>query len=271
METQFWQHWLLTAEKPESFGAASTFARFLSHLVKPHSLDILHVDEDPERLAGNPRMHIDACRNHFSNLGTEVEFHFIHGQFAKSAAHFSYSHHQGLVICGAERVNGFRRFWNGSETYKLIRMAKAPVISLQEEFKKEAVRKMVVPIDSSPETTEKVAEAIRMAKLFQAEVHLLGLDSGKGSEYRNLLQANASRAEGMLRNAEISFITAQFSGNNITDITLQYCEDHQIDMIVMMAVEEANPKGMFEGSFPEQMILKSHIPVMAIRPARELS
>jgi nucleotide-binding universal stress UspA family protein len=270
METFPWKQWLLTAEKPESFGAAGTFARFLSGLTRPDAVEILYVDEDPEHLAGASRTQVDACRNHFNLMGTEVDFHFLHGHFTKNAAHFSEAHPQGLIICGAERVNGFRRFWNGSETYKLIRLAKVPVISLQEEFKKETIKRLVVPVDSSPESTEKVTEAIHLATFFNAEIHMIALDSGKNVEFRNMLQTNMYRAEALLKASGIPFHSRQFTGNNLTDITLQYCDDHDIDMVIMMAVEEANPKGMFEGSFPEQMILKSHIPVMAIRPAREI-
>ena len=42
------------------------------------------------------------------------------------------------------------------------------------------------------------------------------------------------------------------------------------DMVLIMVVEEPNPYGMFEGSFPEQMILKSQVPVMSIKLREDL-
>lgn len=264
------QKWLLTAEKTESFSAACSFADFLVNYIKPEHLDILYIHEDLTSFEGNTRTRVDATELQFTKDNIQVEHTYQHGNFARGTSNFANAHLSQLIICGAERVSGFRRFWNGSETYKLIRLAKSSSFTIQEEYKKSTLDRIVVPIDSSPESTEKVLMAIEFAQIFNAEIHILGLDSGKSSENKQMLQSNILKATDLLNKNSVSFISQSFTGSNITDITLQYCDDCKADLVMMMAVEEANPKGMFEGSFPEQMILKSHIPVFALRPRHEI-
>ncbi len=270
MENNQFQSWLLTAEKAESFFPACSFAEFFMQYFTPKCIDILYIHDDLNSFEGKTKKRVEETENIFSKLNIEVEHNYQHGNFAKGTATFSTSKQKKLVICGAERVTGFRRFWNGSETYKLIRMCKSSVISVQEEYTKKTLDKIVVPIDSSPETTEKVKMGIFLAQTFKAKLYILGLDSDKSSENRHSLKTNLEKANILLNESGIEFQAEILKGSNITDITLQYCDDIKADLVMMMAVEEANPKGMFEGSFAEQMILKSHIPVFALRPEREL-
>jgi nucleotide-binding universal stress UspA family protein len=256
---------LVTAERAETFPAACDFVELLVKYNKPTDVGFLFTNDDLEHFGGDVKVRVAACEDQMHAIGIATEHTFKHGNFHRGAINLAQNFGAELIICGAELVTGFRRFWNGSETYKLIKSAPCYVVSLQKQLKRPEIKKIVLPIDSSQETRQKVPAAIAIAKMFDATVHVVGVASSGSEDITHTVHAYTQQTIDFLESHGVKTETAQLVGSNITDITLQYVDDADADMLMIMAVEEPNPYGMLEGSFPEQMILKSSVPIMAVQ------
>ena len=58
---------------------------------------------------------------------------------------------------------------------------------------------------------------------------------------------------------------------NVTTTTLEYADEVDADMIVIMTEQESNLTSLFLGTYAQQMINESRVPVLTVRPTSVLS
>ncbi len=269
METIF-NKLLVTSEKADTFPAACGFIEFMITCNKPQEVDFMFINEDLSHLNQEVKERVKQCINLMHNKDIMTEHSYRQGNFHRGIIDMAQYSATDLIICGAELVKGFRRFWNGSETYKLIKAAPCYVVSIQKPMKRQSIKKIVLPIDTTQETRQKVPAAMQMAKLFGATIHVLGVSSSNSADTLKTVKSYAEQAAFFMSERDVNVELEFLQGTNLTDVTLEYVDNIDADMLLIMAVEEPNPYGMFEGSFPEQMILKSQVPVMAIKLREDL-
>ena len=166
---------LITAESAGTFEAACDFADIMMEYTQPAEVNFLYIDDDLSAFNEALKVRVRNAMDQYMRQGTNVDLIFKHGNFQKGTMDCAVSHHTDLVICGAELINGFRRFWNGSKTYRFIKSSPCFVISVQKSLTRKQLRKIVLPIDSSTETWQKVPAAHQMAKLTGSSVLVNGL------------------------------------------------------------------------------------------------
>lgn len=260
---------LVTAEKAGTFHAACDMAAFLSEKFPPETVDFLFINEELSGFGPELGQEVRLFQERTKSLGINVEQSFREGNFHRGTLEMANHFGAEIILCGADNIT--RRFWNGSQTYKLLREAKCPVISIQNPMRRKSIERILVPIDSSTETRQKIPTALKYAQLFGAEVHIVGLASSKSKEVVGTVNSYANQSIYFLNERGVDAQFEMMIGSNITDMTLHYADQIEADLIIIMAVEEPNPYGFFEGSFPEQMILKSAtIPVLAIQQRDDL-
>lgn len=261
---------LVTSEKADTFPAACGFIEHFVTRNKPQEVDFMFINDDLSHLDEMIRKRVKDCISYMHSMDIMTEHSFRQGNFHRGIIDMAHYASTDLIVCGAELIKGMRRFWNGSETYKLIKAAPCYVLSIQKPMKRDTIKNIVLPIDSTQETRQKVPAAIQMAKLFDATIHVLGVSSSNNSDIMRTVKGYTEQVADFMTEREVSIKVDFLQGTNLTDVSLHYADQVDADMLMMMAIEEPNPYGMFEGSFPEQMILKSQIPVMAIKLREDL-
>ena len=81
------------------------------------------------------------------------------------------------IISGTHGVSGFEEFWIGSNAYRIVTHSPCPVVTIRLGFDVRDIDRIVLPLDSSQETRQKVPVAADIAKLFNSEIHILSLYS----------------------------------------------------------------------------------------------
>ena len=64
---------------------------------------------------------------------------------------------------GTHGASGFEKLWVGSNAYRVASAAPCPVITIRETFEKETFSRILVPLDNSKETRQKIPMAIFFA------------------------------------------------------------------------------------------------------------
>lgn len=171
-----------------------------------------------------------------------------------------------LIVMGTHGTKGMENFLGGSNTFRVAASSPCPVFSVHREQKAPHIRNLVLPIDSSKETREKVDDAIFVAKQFGATVHILGVSSSDDTDVLNRIKLVVNQVKHYMEEDQISCITAFAHGKNITSLTLEYARQVNADLIMIMTEQELNSAGFFMGPYAQQMINQSSIPVMSVRP-----
>lgn len=82
-----------------------------------------------------------------------------------------------LIIAGTHGVTGYEEFWIGSNAYRIVSYAPCPVITVRYDYQitGNGIKSIVLPIDSTLDTRQKVPFTVELAKLFGADIHILAL------------------------------------------------------------------------------------------------
>ena len=160
----------------------------------------------------------------------------------------------------------------GSNTSKVIRQSKIPVITFNTKTHFDGCRSILLPLDLTKETRQKVTHAIQMAKLFGSTIKVISvLWDADSRAIRQQLMAQLDQAQNFIREAgircETQLIETGSSAQDLVPALLNYSEQQQdIDLIMIMTQQENRLVEFFIGSAAQQIIRESTIPVMSIIP-----
>ncbi len=175
-----------------------------------------------------------------------------------------------LLIVGTHGMSGMKKSLLGRNSYRTIEQSTVPVLIVREDFNfNKALETIVVPIDSSDDTRQKVAYAATFAKTFGSTIHLLGLYTSTTPDIRLIVDNYVKMVERYLDKNEVKYITEKLpveKNKNVTLTTLEYAEKHNADMIAIMTEQESALTSLLLGTYAQQMINLSNIPVLTVRP-----
>ncbi len=178
-----------------------------------------------------------------------------------------------LVVMG---TNGSTTPWRkrlfiGSNSLRVVREATCPVITIRGKHHRNGCRRIVLPLDLSEQTREKVNPTIELAQYFGATIHLCTMLDTKDEFIVNKLTAQINQVEGYIKDAGIDctaeILTGYHVGKTYASTILNFADRIKADLIVIMSQKEVGFTGFFLGSTAQELINLSEIPVCSIGPA----
>lgn len=202
--------------------------------------------------------------------GIKLEYVIREGKVSEQLASQAIEDQALLVVVGTHGMSGFEKNWIGKNTYRTITDCSVPVLSVREDFNfNKALERIVVPLDSTTETRQKVPFAARMAKAFGSEIHLLGLYTSESKDIRTLVDGYVDQVEHFLDKFEVKHVTKFIDARkNLTVSTLEYADEVNADLIVIMTEQEKALTSWLIGNYAQQMLHLSSHPILSIRPER---
>lgn len=172
-----------------------------------------------------------------------------------------------LIVVGTHGMSGYKKNLIGRNTYSTIAESVVPVLTLREDFNfNKALERIVVPIDSSADTRQKVSIAARLAQLFDSELHVLGLYTAENKDLRNIVNGYVAMVDSYLEKAEVRHVVKYVEApKNLTVTTLDYADEVNADMVVIMTEQESSFSSILLGNYAQQMLTLSHRPVLSVR------
>jgi nucleotide-binding universal stress UspA family protein len=171
-----------------------------------------------------------------------------------------------LVIAGTHGVSGFEEFWIGSNAFRIVTYASCPVITVRHDFPiMKNIDRIIVPVDGSAETIQKLPFIAKLATLFKSEVHVVATHSSHLSSIQRIAEKYVQLSMNYLQTREISCIQDSMVSNDITKALLQYAVNVDAHLISIMT-EQETPVNILLGAQAQQMINQSPIPIISIHP-----
>ena len=172
-----------------------------------------------------------------------------------------------LVMAGTHGSSGFEEFWMGSNANRIVSAIKKPVITIRGGVNiKRHLEKIVLPLDSTPETRQKVPFTAYMAKIFNAEVHVLRVYTSTVKAVIRKVDSYAEQVVQHLEEENVKYVLEAVSADNLTDATIEYALNINANLISIMTEQETAAKNLLLGPYAQQMVNHSPIPVLSIHP-----
>ncbi len=171
-----------------------------------------------------------------------------------------------IIIMGTHGVKGFDEYFIGSNAHKTVTVSPCPIITVQIHSKKLGFNNIVLPIDNSLHSRQKVDSVIELASKYVAKIHILGLINTNEEIEENKFNIKLDAVEKAIKKANLPYLRKIVKGKNLAVEAMKYSKKIKADLIVIMTEHESNLTGMFLGGFAKQIINHSRIPVMSIRP-----
>ncbi len=256
---------------------------FIAQLFKAE-LVLLHVVEKhweqfnviaPELRITAPTELIDAIEKKLEQTAADIRSKFgvksisilSTGTIFNEMLSVSKEHHVDLVVMGTRGTSGVIDFFIGSNTYKMVTQSVCPVISIQAPAKNLGFTNILLPIDNSAHSRQKVNYAIVLAKQFASTIRILGLAASDDATEFKTLGKKIEQIEEYFKKCDVSYTSKLVEGKNQAKTTSAYAEAKNIDLIIIMTDQDENLTGRLVGTYAQQIINHSKIPIMSIRPA----
>lgn len=171
-----------------------------------------------------------------------------------------------IIVMGTHGSSGYQKFTVGTNTGKVVMEAECPVISVQTHATKIGFKKIVVPIDDSPTSRQKVNHALEMARLYGAHIHVVGLINFSNEELKRKFRIKVEQVEEWLKKHDVGCDVHFKTGDNLAKMTMEFAEEVNADLIIIMTEQEPSITGLFMGTWATQVVNQSKIPVMTVHP-----
>lgn len=175
------------------------------------------------------------------------------------------------IIMGTMGASGFEQLV-GSNASRVIATSSVPVVVVKEKQYGAGYQNIVMPIDLTMESKQKVWWAMHLAKKFNSTIHIFSIK--ETDEFlSNRVRANLHQVEEVLEKNGVNFTTKMLDDDNYpgnpAEDTLQYAEELNADLIMVMTQQEKGFNEFIIGSYAQQIVNKhSSIPVMCITPRK---
>jgi|JI8StandDraft_1071087.scaffolds.fasta_scaffold32811_3 nucleotide-binding universal stress UspA family protein len=170
-----------------------------------------------------------------------------------------------LIIAGLESHMRFRNII-GSSASKLIRKAPCPVITIRGNEHRDGCENILLPLDLSPESREKVDVAVQFAQYFGASIRVLGVFNEVDTEYENNLLAYTFQVKQFIKSKGISCTNKSVASKDIAQTVVDYANKIEADLIMIMNKPSLSVGEFFGGTDTQKIVDISNIPVMTIQP-----
>ena len=175
------------------------------------------------------------------------------------------------IVMGTNGANGVEQFL-GSTTSRTISSADVPVVAVKEHRANHTFDNIVLPIDLTKSSKQKLTWAMRFASKYDSTVHVI-MEVEQDEFIKNKADANLAYIERVLKQNNVNFVTKILDDRRYPDHlgmdTIQYADEIDADLIMIMTHSERDFSQLFLGSYAKQVVNSSQsTPVMTVNPKK---
>ena len=173
-----------------------------------------------------------------------------------------------LIIMGTHGVKGIQNI-TGSYALKVITNSKIPFIIVQNKTVKQTYGRIVLPLNLSKETKQKVELATEMAKNFNSKMHII-TPKETDDFLLKTLNHNLAFAIRHFKSNNIEYMTHTAEGKkDFADEVIKFAISVDADMISIVNFEGGGGMNLFGSGYEQKIISNNaHIPVMCVNPPK---
>jgi len=162
----------------------------------------------------------------------------------------------------------------GTTVKKVLHQSPVPVFTFNSNVPLRKIEKILLPLDLTAETRQKVTNAIDIAGKLKASIHIVAVFTSSYDEIRQQLEEQMALARNFIEESNIpvtiKLVTSEKGNRNVAFRILKYAEEINADLIMIMIQQETRLEKFFLGSVADTILRFAKVPVMSVIP-KELS
>lgn len=187
------------------------------------------------------------------------------GRIYREIVNQAESFKDSFIVGSTHGASGFEKFFIGSNAFKIISATNRPVFTIRGNQIPKQISKIILPLDITADTRQKLPFTAEIAQQLGAEIHVVTVTSLQTEDISKKLASYSKQVCEYLESKKIPFVTESLVGSNITDLTLDYAGLVNADLISIMTEQVADGNYIM-GTAAQEMLNKSTIPVLSINP-----
>jgi nucleotide-binding universal stress UspA family protein len=255
---------------PIDFEEQSLVGLRQSYLYARHenaSISLLYVIEDPKDDVQAAKDRLDKLANDVKvESGIKTNTIISKGNPFVEISKVAKDINASMIIMGFNSSMGLRKII-GPNAFQLVREAPCAVLTMKgRQPHRDKVETIILPLDLSKESREKVAPAVEYAKHFGATIRIAATLTSNDEFKENRIIAYANQAKTFIKENGVRCGNKTLRGRNVAKMIVDYATETNADLILIVNQEELGFAEVFTGSEQQQIVNLSKIPVLTIRP-----
>lgn len=252
-------------------------ARFKnSDLTLLHVIDVDFIDkfksifnssDDYERMINDAKEKLEKLRKDvISETGLAVNIEVKQGKIYDEILNLSRELNAAFIIMGTNGPDSLAKKFIGSNAIRVINDAECPVITIKGKQHREGCKRIILPLDISEESRDKVSMAIELAQYFGSEIAVLSIYDVDDEFIKTKLLRQLQQVEDYIAAAGVKCSCKMIHSNDISDTVLTFSAGADGDLVMIMSQEQKGITDWFVGTEAQQIINNSEIPVCSVKP-----
>lgn len=195
-------------------------------------------------------------------LVSKIEYKIRKGTIYKEIGKEAKENKASLIIIGTHGSSKSKNTKIGSNAAKIVTKTLLPVISFRENVDpSKSFKRIVIPIDSTLQTRQKVPFTTYLAKLFKSEIYILALFYTSIEAIKERILTYSKQTGEYFESEKLDFVVESMEAKNIPESLTKYAKKVDAGLIIIMSQQELRFANIWKGSFAEQMVNMSDIPI----------
>lgn len=243
----------------------------LNVISEEFSLTKLFSDEDKVEFQKRAKTKLDQFVEE-KNKEYEVELRPIqvHGKIYDQIANTADVIDAMFIVMGTAGTSTLKKKFIGSNALRVVRESHKPVITIKGKHHRKGCQNIILPLDLTKETKEKVTKAIEFAKRFGSIIRVVSVLLTNDEFVVNRLTRQLDQVKKFIEEQGVD-CTAEIvrdtkGGQSLSESVIDYANKSKGDLIMIMTQQEEDFTDFFIGSSAQGIINESDIPVLSIVP-----
>ena len=228
-------------------------------------------DEDKMKIKAEEQFleYIEAQSNKYT---IEINGVFVQGRVYESIIDIAKSLMASLIIMGTNGAAGLKGQFIGSNTMRVVKRSPCAVLTIKGQEHRTGCENIVLPLDLTKETMQKVEQAVGFAKMFKSTIRAVSILNTNDQEIiSKLAEQLAKVVEDVIKSGvscKGALVKTIKDEDSLPSAIISYADKVKADVIMIMTQQERNPTEYFIGSRAQTIINRSDIPVLSFLPRK---
>jgi nucleotide-binding universal stress UspA family protein len=199
-------------------------------------------------------------------IGNKSTIHYLitKGRVYQEVVNLADQMPDSLITASTHGASGFQEFFIGSNAFRIISATNKPVITLRKNHCPSNISRIIMPIDLSADSRQKVPFTTVLASLFGAEIHVVGIHTSRNKQDVKKIRSYTSQVAGYVE-GKVHCESNEVFGDNVADLLINYANTIKADLI-SITTEQSSGLSLIMGNTAHQILNKAEIPVLCLTP-----
>jgi nucleotide-binding universal stress UspA family protein len=172
-----------------------------------------------------------------------------------------------LIVMGTHGYSPIEELVIGSTALKVITKSPCPTMAMSGRAAHKGYKKILIPIDTSGNSRQKVNYTLELASKFGSSVHAIALLTGSEESEKPAMELILHQIDKLAKEKGVPYHSEIIDHvKNRATATVQEIEKSGADLAIIMTDQDAELSGFFLGPYSQQVIHLSKVPVIAVKP-----